>query len=203
MVICRSGGSMCSAQISATTSRIIWRGTGLMAGSPGGIGNPALVTIPTPSPAENMMPEPGSNGTTWAITVAPWVQSGSSPASLTIPANAPESLSDSKQSGKWGVSPLGRDMLTGSGNSPVTSAVSAALVAAVAHAPVVQPRRSSPFRPVFSLAFHNWLIGRHYGGGKALVLSPSLAHILVMQLNVSNMPEFHSGWVWLVGSGTG
>jgi hypothetical protein len=35
-------------------------------------------------------------------------------------------------------------MVTESGNSPVISAVKAALVAAAAQAPVVQPRRSGP-----------------------------------------------------------
>ena len=33
---------------SSRLSRIIWRGTGLMAGSPGGRGRPARVTVPTP-----------------------------------------------------------------------------------------------------------------------------------------------------------
>ena len=47
-----------------------------------------------------------------------------------------------KTNAKAGVSPLGRTMETGSGNLPVSSAVMAALAAAVAHAPVVQPRRS-------------------------------------------------------------
>ena len=40
-----------AAAISAMALRIIWRGTGLMAGSPGGMGRPARVTVPTPSPA--------------------------------------------------------------------------------------------------------------------------------------------------------
>ena len=38
---------------------IIARGTGLIAGSPGGIGSPARVTIPTPGPARKVTPLPG------------------------------------------------------------------------------------------------------------------------------------------------
>ena len=45
---------------------------------------------------------------------------------------------------KLGRSPLGRVISTGSGNSPVSSAVKAAFAAAVAQAPVVQPRRKGP-----------------------------------------------------------
>jgi hypothetical protein len=50
----------------------------------------------------------------------------------------------SRASAKDGVSPFGNVMETGSGKRPVSSAVSAALVAAVAQAPVVQPRLSGP-----------------------------------------------------------
>ena len=39
-------------------SASILRGTGLIAGSPGGIGRPGRVTVPTPGPAANRMPEP-------------------------------------------------------------------------------------------------------------------------------------------------
>ena len=127
---------------SAMTSRIIWRGTGLMAGSPGGIGSPALVTMPTPGPALKLMPSPPSR--TVATTMQPWVTSGSSPASLMIPARAQPSPLSSSASGKAGVSPLGRVIETGSGNSPVRNAAKAAFTAAVAHAPVVQPRLNSP-----------------------------------------------------------
>jgi uncharacterized membrane protein YedE/YeeE len=41
--------------------------------------------------------------------------------------------------GKLGVCPFGNTISTGSGNTPVHNAVYAALVAAVAQAPVVQP----------------------------------------------------------------
>jgi hypothetical protein len=47
-------------------------------------------------------------------------------------------------SGKEGLSPFGRVIVTGSGNEPVSNAAQAAFVAAVAHAPVVQPRLNSP-----------------------------------------------------------
>lgn len=36
-----------------TASSIIFLGTGLMAGSPGGIFSPGWVIVPTPSPAQN------------------------------------------------------------------------------------------------------------------------------------------------------
>ncbi len=59
-----------------------------MAGSPGGIARPARVTVPTPAPARNATPPPGSPRRTVARMRAPWVTSGSSPASLTTPAVA-------------------------------------------------------------------------------------------------------------------
>ncbi len=66
--------------------------------------------------------------------------SGSSPASLTTAALGgvgPESFGGQGERRLLG--PSGSVMRTGSGNSPVSSAVYAAVVAAVAHAPVVQP----------------------------------------------------------------
>ncbi len=54
---------------------------------------------------------------------APWVTSGSSPASLTTPAVAVPSPSDVVASAKAGRCPRGRVTSTGSGNSPVSSAV--------------------------------------------------------------------------------
>jgi hypothetical protein len=67
---------------------IIRRGAGLMAGSPGGTGSPGLVTVPTPGPARNVTPEPAGPARTVTTISAPCVTSGSSPASLTIPARA-------------------------------------------------------------------------------------------------------------------
>ena len=82
-------------------SRIIWRGTGLMAGSPGGSGRPARVTVPTPSPGpERRRRVPGAPARTVAITSAPWVTSGSSPASLTMPARVPPSHRFRERQGK-------------------------------------------------------------------------------------------------------
>ena len=59
--------------------------------------------------------------------------------------------SDWRASAKLGRSPLGSGISTGSGNPPVSSAVKAALAAAVAQAPVVQPRRRGP-RGLFPMA---------------------------------------------------
>ena len=127
----------CRSAASAITPRIISRGTGLIAGSPGGIGRPGRVTVPTPSPAAK--PRPGSAR---AITRQPWVTSGSSPASLTTPASAQPSPEARCASAKRGVSPRGSAMVTASGNAPPQRRSSAAASAAVAQAPVVQPRRS-------------------------------------------------------------
>ena len=54
----RSGKS-CGHQCRATW-RIIFRGTGLMAGSPGGTGRPGLVTNPTPSPRRKITSPAGA-----------------------------------------------------------------------------------------------------------------------------------------------
>ena len=136
-----SPGAPCAAATSATVSRIIRRGTGLIAGSPTGTGRPGLVTVPTPEPARNATPLPAAPSRTVAATRAWWVTSGSSPASLMIPALAKPLPSASVASANEGRCPLGSTIVTGSGNSPVSNAVYAARVAAVAHAPVVQPRR--------------------------------------------------------------
>ena len=42
--------------VSLIISLINFLGIGLIAGSPTGIGNPGLVTIPTPGPAQNLIP---------------------------------------------------------------------------------------------------------------------------------------------------
>ena len=120
------------------------RGTGLIAGSPGSIGSPALVTVPTPSPALNWTPLREGRARTLETMSARCVTSGSSPASLTMPALAQFLPRLRRASAKLGRSPFGSRISTGSGNSPVRSAVKAALVAAVAQAPVVQPRRNGP-----------------------------------------------------------
>ena len=61
---------------------------------------------------------------------------------LPIPAAAHPGPSSRCDKGNAGVSPRGRRIVTGSGQSPPQSRVSAALTPAVAQAPVVQPRRS-------------------------------------------------------------
>jgi len=44
---------------------------------------------------------------------------------------------------------------------------------------------------------------RHGAGVKALVLFAGLSHIFTMTLPLSHMPDFETGWVWLVGAGPG
>ena len=69
--------------VSTITSVINFLGIGFIAGSPTRIGNPGLVTIPTPGPAQKIIPV--SISSTFTFINAPCVTSGSSPASLTIP----------------------------------------------------------------------------------------------------------------------
>ena len=137
------GGAPISAAASMSMSRINARGAGLIAGSPTASERPARVTVPTPSPAANPMPEPGAAHAVSAIISAPCVMSGSSPASLTTPARAPVPLSSARASGKVAVPPRGNRIATGSGKRPVSIAAKAAREAAAAQAPVVQPRRSA------------------------------------------------------------
>ena len=92
-----------------------------------------------PGPARNVTPLAGGPEVTVTETSAPCVTSGSSPASLTMPTVAAASSRDSRARAKAGCLSCGRSMVTGSGNSPVSSAVYAAVAAAVAQAPVVQP----------------------------------------------------------------
>ena len=101
-----------SRAVSSIAALIIRRGTGLIAGSPGGSGRPARVTVPIPSPARNVTPDPGGPCETRAMTSAPCVTSGSSPASLMMPARANPSPSSSKASAKDGRAPPGRVMAT-------------------------------------------------------------------------------------------
>ena len=143
--------------VSPTAAAIMARGTGLMAGEPGSRPRPGLVTTPTPTPPSSSIPGP-SRQVTVAVRCAPWVTSGSSPASLTTTASA-----RSAEPGSPGGAgrPLGRGTSAqdstgnptrrpdGSGistlrcTSPVRSAVAAALAAAAAQVPVVQPVRSA------------------------------------------------------------
>ena len=69
------------------------------------------------------------------------------------------------------------------GEFPVKSAVYAAFAAAVAQAPVVQPRRSSP-RAYVPFLTYMWY--------------PRLMERLTFE-----MPQLEPGWVWLTGAGPG
>ena len=134
-----SGARPCAEAASATASSIIARGTGLIAGSPTPIGSPGRVTVPTPSPARKTTP-PREAATRTRIS-APCVTSGSSPASLTTPASAQPGPVAAWLTAKRGASPRGSRIVTASGTPPPHSPSSAARQAAVAQAPVVQPRR--------------------------------------------------------------
>ena len=158
-----SAAQPAAAATSAMASRIMRRGTGLIAGSPGGTGRPGRVTVPTPSPARNVTPAPGAPARTVARMSAPCVTSGSSPASLITPAVAEPSSCRVNASAKLGRSPRGSVTSTGSGNSPVTSAANAAFAAAAAQVPVVQPRRKGRSCRSMRLPFSPARCDRHHG----------------------------------------
>src|SRR5215208_4051363 len=112
-----------------------------MAGPPTGSPSPGLVTTPTPSPRSSSSPR-CSRHETRAVRRAPSVTSGSSPASLMTTASAHEpprshrSTSNStRRSGPF----LGNFTSTRSCVWPLTRARAAALAAAAAQVPVVQP----------------------------------------------------------------
>src|SRR5215208_3400217 len=117
------------------------RGTSFIAAPPTGSPKPGLVTKPTPSPLSSSIP--GSlRQETRAVRCAPWVTSGSSPASLTTTASAQSSPSSHRSTTKRArfSSPLrGSFMLTSLCASLLRSAFAAALAAAAAQLPVVQP----------------------------------------------------------------
>src|SRR5215212_3058094 len=112
-----------------------------MAGPPTGSPSPGLVTTPTPSPLSSSSPC-SSRHETWAVRCAPSVTSGSSPASLTTTASAHESpssqLSTSNSTRRSRPFP-GSFMSTLACVRPPASALAAALAAAAAQVPVVQP----------------------------------------------------------------
>ena len=70
---------------SPTAAVIMARGVAVMAGSPTSMPRPGLVTTPTPSPPSRVTPGSARQRTV-AVRCAPWVTSGSSPASLTTTA---------------------------------------------------------------------------------------------------------------------
>src|SRR5215213_3570752 len=112
-----------------------------MAGPPTGNPRPGLVTIPTPSPLSSSSPG-SSRHETRAVRRAPSVTSGSSPASLTTTASAHPSprshlstLNPMRRSAPF----AGSFTSTRAWRSLLASAFAAALAAAAAQVPVVQP----------------------------------------------------------------
>src|SRR5215212_1060601 len=112
-----------------------------MAGPPTGNPRPGLVTSPTPSPLSSS--SPGSpRHETRAVRCAPSVTSGSSPASLTTTTSAhapPRSHRSTSNSTRRSAPLPGSFTSTRVCGSPLTSAFMAALAAAAAQVPVVQP----------------------------------------------------------------
>ena len=130
-----------AATASAAASPIIRLGTELIAGPPTSSPRPGRVTVPTPSPPRRSSPGSRDQATV-AVTRAPWVTSGSSPASFTTTAEAqPSPVRGSSTANRWS-KPAGRGMVTSSTGSPSSRWVHAARVAAAAQAPVVKPLRS-------------------------------------------------------------
>ena len=107
---------------SLTAWVIIARGTGLMAGPPSSSPRPGLVTTPTPTPPSSSMPGAWRQRTV-AVSRAPWVTSGSSPASLTTTASAWVALSVQASTGKRTLWPSGSATSTACWIWPVSSAV--------------------------------------------------------------------------------
>src|SRR5829696_4208281 len=133
----RSSGS----RASSTEYEIIRRGTAFMAGPPTGSPSPGLVTTPTPSPRSSSSPC-SSRHETRAVRWAPSVTSGSSPASLTTTASAhesPKSHRSTSNSTRRSRPFPGNLTSTRACGRPPASALAAALAAAAAQLPVVQP----------------------------------------------------------------
>src|SRR6266536_19373 len=148
-----------SPTTSVTAWVIIARGTGLIAGPPTGSPSPGLVTTPTPTPPASSTPGAARQETV-AVRCAPCVTSGSSPASLTTTARAtdpgragsaaagPEpsrsGTISARSTAKVTRRPEGRPTSTHrGGGGPCASSWAAALAAAEAQVPVVQPVRSA------------------------------------------------------------
>src|SRR5204863_8421505 len=106
-----------SPTTSVTACVIILRGTGLIAGPPTSSPSPGLVTTPTPSPPDNSTPAP-SRQETVAVRCAPWVTSGSSPASFTTTACAASSTRTARSTAKLTRRPDGNPTSTEDGGAP-------------------------------------------------------------------------------------
>src|ERR687890_418956 len=129
------------SRTSSTEYEIIRRGTAFMAGPPTGSPSPGLVTRPTPSPRSSSSPG-SSRHETRAVRWAPSVTSGSSPASLMTTASAHEGPRShrSRSNATRRCRPFpGSFTSTRACGSPLASARAAALAAAAAQVPVVQP----------------------------------------------------------------
>src|SRR6185437_6865574 len=161
--------SSAASSASLTARSIIARGTGLIAGPPISRPRPGLVTTPTPSPPSSCIAPPArlialafcaatpapatplapSRQETVAVRCAPWVTSGSSPASLTTTACHVPGLSSSQRSTgnvmrcAHRPSLPGNETSTRAAGSPDTRAHVAAFAAAAEQVPVVQPLRSA------------------------------------------------------------
>ena len=89
------------SKTSATAAAICARGPALMAGPPTSRPSPGFVTVPTPAPPRSSSPG-ASRSVTRAVRWAPWVTSGSSPASLTTTATAPSPSGSQRSSANDG-----------------------------------------------------------------------------------------------------
>src|SRR5487761_987779 len=160
VTVTHGGGSV---RVSRTERAIIRRGTGLMAGPPTGRPRPGRGTRPTPPPARSRIADPGdsrrataprsttdhsaptavgplASSSTSARISAPWVTSGSSPASLITEAEALAAPISWEASAKLAVRPAGSGTSTVEGRRP-RSPRQAPRVAAAAQAPGVKPVR--------------------------------------------------------------
>ena len=134
--------SASSPAASATASAIILRGTGLIAGSPGGIGRPGRVTVPTPGPALKVTPAPAAPRLTVTLQQRAMRDVGIVAGILhhAGPRKAFAELPFGKREGGASCRRASRSR-PGPGIRRVTSAAQAAFAAAAEQAPVVQPRR--------------------------------------------------------------
>ena len=127
-----------SRQTVSTPSRIIFRGTGLMAGSPTGTESPGFVTRPTPTPPVKTSPGLCAKDTL-AQTMEPLVISGSSPLSFTTPQLQLEADRLVSTRERHSVLPSGTRSFTSDTGLPDSSIRAAPAAAAAAHVPVVYP----------------------------------------------------------------
>ena len=112
-------GLLAALNAAATCWVIIWRGTGLMAGPPTSRPRPGRVTVPTPTPPRSSMSGWWFHRTVAWIS-APWVTSGSSPASLITPQRQTPSLSSQRARLKVTSWPAGNRMVTSRSGWPVS-----------------------------------------------------------------------------------